>query len=49
MGKAQRVASIPLLRKLVKAKTALESAVDSQDATAAGRVLTWLEKQLAGE
>jgi Spy/CpxP family protein refolding chaperone len=45
--KAKRVVSIPLLRKLVKAKTALESAVDSQDAQAAGRVLTWAEKQLA--
>jgi hypothetical protein len=37
------------LRKLVKAKTALESAVDSQDAQAAGRVLTWAEKQLANQ
>ena len=48
-NKAKSVISIPLLRKLVKAKTALESAVDSQDALAAGRVLTWAEKQLAGQ
>jgi Spy/CpxP family protein refolding chaperone len=49
MGKAQRVTSIPLLRKLIQAKIALEGAVDSQDAQSAGRVLTWAEKQLADE
>ena len=49
MSKAQRVTSLPLLRKLVKAKEALEGAVNSQDAEAAGRVLSWAEKQLADQ
>jgi Spy/CpxP family protein refolding chaperone len=45
--KAQRVTSIPLLRKLAKAKTALDTAISNQDAQAVGRILTWVEKQLA--
>ncbi|MBL9115468.1 MAG: periplasmic heavy metal sensor [Verrucomicrobiaceae bacterium] len=47
-SKAQKVTSIPLLRKLAKAKTALETAVSNQDAEAVGRILTWAEKQMTG-
>lgn len=43
---AQRLISIPTLRRLVKAKSALDTAIANQDAQAAGRILTWAEKQL---
>lgn len=46
---AQRLISIPKLRQLVKAKAALDNAVASQDATTAGRILTWAEQQLAAQ
>lgn len=46
--KAQSVTSVPLLRKFVKAKTALETALSNQDAAAAGRIFSWAEKQLGG-
>ena len=43
--RAQDVISIPLMRKLLKARDALEEAKANQDATAAGRILTWAEKE----
>lgn len=44
--RAQEVVSIPLLRRLLKAKEAFEAAKASQDATAVGRILTYVEQEL---
>jgi len=46
-AKAQNVVSLPLMRKLLKAKDAFEQAKAAQDAVAVGRVLTWIERELA--
>jgi Spy/CpxP family protein refolding chaperone len=44
---AQDIISIPLLNQFLKAKAAFESAKASEDAVAVGRVLSWVEHQLA--
>lgn len=46
-AKAQNVVSLPLMRKLLKAKDAFEQAKAAQDAVAVGRVLTWIESEMA--
>ena len=43
---AQQIIYIPTLRKLLKAKEALDSAIASQDAVAAGRILSWAEQEM---
>ena len=44
---AQSVISIPLMRQLLVARAALESAKAAQDATAVSRILTWAEAKIA--
>jgi Spy/CpxP family protein refolding chaperone len=46
--RAREVVSIPTMRRLMKARDALEQAKAAEDATAAGRILTFAEKALAG-
>lgn len=43
---AQSVVSIPLVRRLIEAKTALEAAKIAEDAEQVGRILTWAEEIL---
>lgn len=43
---AQSVVSIPLVRRLIEAKTALEAAKIAEDAEQVGRILTWAEELL---
>lgn len=47
--RARELVSIPVMRRLMKARDALEQAKASQDATAAGRILTFAEKELTGK
>lgn len=47
--RAQELVSIPKLRRLLKAKDALEAAKAAEDATALGRILTYGEKVLEGK
>lgn len=47
--RAREVVSIPTMRRLIKARDALEEAKGAQDATAAGRILTFAEKELAAK
>lgn len=44
--RAQKVLSLSLLHKLAQAHAALEKAKQEEDATAAGRILTWAEQML---
>ena len=44
---AQSVISITLMRQLLVARAALESAKAAQVATTVGRILTWAEAKLA--
>jgi len=46
--RAREVVSIPTMRRLMKARDALERAKAAEDAVAAGRILTFAEKALAG-
>ncbi|MBB5037637.1 periplasmic heavy metal sensor [Prosthecobacter dejongeii] len=43
---AQSIVSIPLVRRLIEAKTALEAAKIAEDAEQVGRILTWAEEML---
>ncbi|MES2595051.1 MAG: periplasmic heavy metal sensor [Verrucomicrobiota bacterium] len=45
--RGQSVVSLPLIRQFVKAKEAFEEAKANQDAEKVGRILTWVEKELA--
>lgn len=44
--RAQDIVSIPVMRRMLKAKEAFEAAKAAQDATAVGRILTFAEKEL---
>ncbi|MBL9132150.1 MAG: periplasmic heavy metal sensor [Verrucomicrobiaceae bacterium] len=44
--RAQEVVSIPLMRRLLKAKDAFETAKAAQDADKVGRILSYVEKEL---
>lgn len=44
--RAQEIISIPVMRRMLKAKDAFETAKAAQDATAVGRILTFAEKEL---
>lgn len=44
--RAQEIISIPVMRRMLKAKEAFEAAKAAQDATAVGRILTFAEKEL---
>lgn len=44
--RAQEIISIPVMRRMLKAKEAFESAKAAQDAEAVGRILTFAEKEL---
>ena len=44
--RAQDIVSIPVMRRMLKAKEAFETAKAAQDATAVGRILTFAEKEL---
>lgn len=44
--KGQEVVSLPLIRRLLQAREALEHAKQAQDAEKVGRILTWAEQQL---
>jgi len=46
--RAQEVVSIPTMRRLLQARDALNEAKASQNAVAAGRILTFAEQELAG-
>lgn len=45
--KGQSVVSLPLIRQFLKAKEAFEEAKANQDAEKVGRILTWVEQELA--
>ena len=45
--KGQSVLSLPLIRQFLKAKEAFEEAKSNQDAEKVGRILTWVEQELA--
>ncbi len=45
--RGQSVLSLPLIRQFVKAKEAFEEAKANQDAEKVGRILTWVEGELA--
>jgi len=45
--KGQSVLSVPLIRQFLKAKEAFEQAKADQDAEKVGRILTWVEQELA--
>lgn len=45
--KGQNVISLPLIRQFLKAKEAFEQAKADQDAEKVGRILTWVEQELA--
>jgi len=47
--RAQEVVSIPSMRRLLQARDALNEAKAAQDTVAAGRILTFAEKELAGK
>ena len=44
--RAQEIISIPVMRRMLKAKEAFETAKAAQDAEAVGRILTFAEKEL---
>jgi hypothetical protein len=44
--RAQEIISIPIMRRMLKAKEAFETAKAAQDAEAVGRILTFAEKEL---
>lgn len=44
--RAQEIISIPVMRRMLKAKEAFETAKAAQDAEAVGRILTYAEKEL---
>lgn len=44
--KGQDIISLPLIRRLLQAREALEQAKQDQDAEKVGRILTWAEKQV---
>ena len=44
--RAQEIISIPVMRRMLKAKEAFEAAKAAQDAEAVGRILTFAEKEL---
>ena len=44
--RAQEIISIPVMRRMLKAKEAFETATAAQDAEAVGRILTFAEKEL---
>ncbi len=44
--RAQEIINIPLMRRMLKAKEAFETAKAAEDATAVGRILTYAEQQV---